>query len=299
MARALVLGGEPEDEPLSGDVVVVVPCFNEAQRLDVARFEGLARCPGVSLLFVDDGSKDSTGTLLTSLAARCPRVDALHLAANVGKGEAVRVGMREALDRPSTSVVAYYDADMAAPPAELLRVLAVVRGASDVDVALASRVALLGRRIERSRWRHYQGRLFASAASAVLRAPIYDTQCGLKVMRATPALRCALDAPFSSRWAFDVELLQRLFLHSNGSPLQIVEVPLMEWRDVSGSQLSAVARGRAFVDVLAMGWREQVWRHRTGPQIAKYSSANTTERPVHSCSPISSTDVSGGADLAG
>jgi hypothetical protein len=39
---------------------------------------------------------------------------------------------------------------------------------------------------------------------------VYDTQCGAKLFRRTPALAAALERPFRSRWAFDVELLGRL-----------------------------------------------------------------------------------------
>ena len=35
--------------------VLVVPCFNEEERLDVARFVELSRAPDLTLLFVDDG----------------------------------------------------------------------------------------------------------------------------------------------------------------------------------------------------------------------------------------------------
>jgi glycosyltransferase involved in cell wall biosynthesis len=153
----------------------------------------------------------------------------------------------------SADVVAYLDADLASPPSEMLRLLDVIGDDDRVDFAMGSRVALLGTNIERSRLRHYQGRIFATLASLVLGLPVYDTQCGLKAIRTTPALYTALATPFRSRWVFDVELIARMM--DAPSPLEadrIREVPLEEWRDVGDSRLSVVARFRSVYDLLTV-----------------------------------------------
>ena len=153
--------------------------------------------------------------------------------------------MREALGR-GAGLVGYLDADLSTPPGELFR----LRAAFDrpgVEAVLGARVALLGTDIERSAARHYLGRVFASLASLILRARVYDTQCGAKLFRASPALEAALAAPFLSRWAFDVELLGRLLTGNDqvpGLPLSaVVEVPLTTWHDVKGSKLGRAGHG--------------------------------------------------------
>ena len=125
-----------------------------------------------------------------------------------------------------------------------------------VAVVMGARVALLGTAIQRRALRHYLGRLFATAASIILGLPVYDTQCGAKFFRDTPALRGALTGPFSSRWAFDVELIGRLLRGDGGAaPLgaaDFVEIPLRCWTDVPGSKVSSVQMMRAACDLVAV-----------------------------------------------
>ncbi len=229
-------------------VAIVVPCFDEAIRFDVDAFVTLAGKVD-ALLLVDDGSTDGTPDRLEAVRERAGgHVTVLRLARNAGKAEAVRAGFGAALDG-GASITGYFDADLATPVDELLRLVDVLHRDPSRDVVLASRVGLLGHAIERRLSRHYLGRLYATAASVTLGVPVYDTQCGAKVFRDTPALRAALATPFADQWAFDVELLARL-LHPAGGALPvaadaIVEVPLRAWRDVAGSKLRPVASLRA------------------------------------------------------
>jgi dolichyl-phosphate beta-glucosyltransferase len=234
-------------------LTVVVPCYNEADRLDgaplIAFVDGR---PDASLVFVDDGSKDRTREVLEGLAAERPgRIVAVSLPENRGKAEAVRHGLQQAL-AARADVVGYLDADLSTPPGELPRLLEAL-GRPGVDVAIGARVALLGSDIHRSAVRHLLGRAFATAASLVLRAPVYDTQCGAKLFRATPVLAASLAEPFLSRWAFDVELLGRLLAGTPAvAPLPlsaIVEVPLGTWHDVGGSKLNALGMAHSLKDL--------------------------------------------------
>jgi dolichyl-phosphate beta-glucosyltransferase len=238
-------------------LTVVIPCYNEAQRLDAGPLLQFATAgAGAALLFVNDGSTDDTGAVLADLAAQHPdRVRVLTMEANSGKAEAVRRGMRDALDGGAT-VVGYLDADLSTPPDELTRIGAAL-ARPGVEVAVGARVALLGTDIERNAMRHYLGRVFASLASVILQARIYDTQCGAKLFRATPVLAAALSERFISRWAFDIELLGRMLAGAGGlAPLPldaIVEVPLQTWHDVKGSKLTPVAMGRTLLELGRIG----------------------------------------------
>lgn len=222
---------------------VVVPCFNEADRLREDAIVELLRHADV--LLVDDGSSDATPQLLARLATAHPRVSVHTLAKNSGKAEAVRQGLLAALVG-GADVVAFADADFATPPAEVARLLAVCVE-QHRPVVIGSRVDLLGHHIDRNEFRHYTGRLFATITSIVLGFDVYDTQCGAKVFSASPVLRDALAEPFLGRWSFDVELLGRLAApHGTDG---FLEVPLQEWREVGGSKLGAMGSVRATAEL--------------------------------------------------
>src|SRR6185436_46155 len=73
---------------------IVIPCYNEAGRLDREAFSRFASCNDVDFLFVDDGSTDDTRQTLNALTESLPdRIKVLALQRNVGKAEAVHRGL--------------------------------------------------------------------------------------------------------------------------------------------------------------------------------------------------------------
>jgi dolichyl-phosphate beta-glucosyltransferase len=228
---------------------IVIPCYNEAARLDREAFEAaMTAWDSPIFVFVDDGSTDSTRLVLEAMRQRMEgRCRVLALPRNRGKAEAVRHGLKIALAEGATRV-GYWDADLATPLGTIEEFGRELDEHPEIDVVIGSRVKMLGRKIRRSAFRHYIGRVYATVASLVLRMPVYDTQCGAKLFRRSHALERALAAPFRSRWAFDVELLQRLQVQWRHTGAQrIVEIPLREWRDVGESKVSLVSGARAYL----------------------------------------------------
>ncbi len=243
--------------------IVVIPCYNEAMRLRVDAFAAFFEDPqnaAIDLLFVNDGSRDATLSVLQSLQARFPtRTAILNQPVNRGKAEAVRVGMLHALAQPGCTVTGFWDADLATPLAQIHDLAAVLDLYPHLTMVFGARVRLLGRDIHRQPLRHYLGRTFATAASNLLRLPIYDTQCGAKLFRATPELSTVLAEPFLSRWIFDVEILARFMALHRTDPAemctQIYEYPLPSWYDVAGSKVQPVDFFRAFGELLRIQQR--------------------------------------------
>jgi len=237
--------------------VVVVPCYNEASRLDSRAFATF-RMNGhwVEFLFVNDGSTDATGEVLRQLECAYPDTIRVHeQPQNQGKAEAVRVGMLAAL-ATDADFVGFWDADLATPLSALPRFLETLQDRPSIDAVLGSRVKLLGRTIERYAWRHYLGRVFATLVSQLLRLAVYDTQCGAKMFRANETLRRVLAEPFRTHWLFDVEILARMIGASPtgtaGVVARLYELPLDEWRDVKGSKLTRGAYARAAASIVSL-----------------------------------------------
>jgi len=171
-----------------------------------------------------------------------------------GKAEAVRAGLREAFAR-GHDYVGWWDADLATPLAEIARFVAALEAAPEREIVLGARIRMLGREIERSALRHAAGRVFAAAAAQALGLPVYDTQCGAKLLRGTPALAALFEEPFASGWVFDVELLARLIRErrrQGGRPAAeaLLEVPLLAWHDVPGSKVRPSDFVRGLLELL-------------------------------------------------
>lgn len=157
-----------------------------------------------------------------------PNVHFHQLSVNEGKGAAVYSGWN--LDFES-EWLGLLDADGSIPPHEVVRLLGVLDGKNAHDALFCARCKILGRTVQRSWFRHLGGRLFATFVCVATGIPVYDSQCGFKLVR-----RECYDAIKSrlreKRFAFDVELLVAL----TESGANVIEFPV-DWFDVPGSKV--------------------------------------------------------------
>src|SRR5262245_47664446 len=120
------------------DLTIVIPCFNESDSIPVLHDEltpvvaALRRDHTVEVLFVDDGSTDSTGDLLVSAFASDADVRVVRHDRNRGLGAALRTGYRHARGR----IVVTADSD-ATYPFQLIPSL-LERLQSGVDIVTGS-----------------------------------------------------------------------------------------------------------------------------------------------------------------
>ena len=149
-------------------VEITIPCYNEESRFPMQEYVDFVSTQqstsyGVRFLFVNDGSTDNTLDLLQQLSSRFPKhFRVLDLIDNVGKAEAVRLGMLESLKAAQSSstkndksnshtpdFVGFWDGDLATPLDEIDNFLLIFTHQVNIEMVLGSRVALLGRNISR------------------------------------------------------------------------------------------------------------------------------------------------------
>jgi glycosyltransferase involved in cell wall biosynthesis len=233
-------------------LTLVVPCYNEEKRLDADAFRNASvEGHAIRFLFVNDGSRDGTLSLLESLRESDPaRFAILNLDRNRGKAEAVRRGFLAAMEQPP-AYLGFWDADLATPLSELAGFLAILEARPEIEIVIGARVRLLGRQISRRPSRHYFGRVGATLISSTLGLAVYDTQCGAKVFRVTDTLRSVFANPFLSRWIFDVEIIARYVerLGRNATAAAMYELPVQRWHDVTGSKVKSHDFLRALHDL--------------------------------------------------
>jgi dolichyl-phosphate beta-glucosyltransferase len=221
---------------------VVVPAFNEAQRLppSLLQIVEYLRQRGVDyeIVVVDDGSTDGTPAvaeaILTPLGAR-GRV--LRNPRNLGKGASVRRGMLAARG----ARVLFSDADLSTPIEEVEKLeRALDEGAG---VAIGSRAVDRALVEQRQSWpRDVVGRCFNFVVRAFAVRGIQDTQCGFKLFAGEVVAPIFARARID-RFGFDVEVLtlaQRL-------GIAIAEVPV-RWRNNPDSRVTLAQGARAFLD---------------------------------------------------
>lgn len=112
--------------------VLVIPAWNEAERLPRVLAEVAREAPGFECVVVDDGSLDATARVAEAAGARV-----LRHPFNLGYGAALQTGYRYALARRA-SLVVQMDADGQHDAAQIERIAAPVRR-GECDLCIGSR----------------------------------------------------------------------------------------------------------------------------------------------------------------
>ena len=231
---------------------IILPAYNEAARI-LPYLRSITsymqdRGQPYEVLVVDDGSTDTTISVVETLASSVPEIQLLRAPWRRGKGAAVRRGMQAAVGR----LQLFADADGATPIQELTRLeQALVSGA---DVAIGSRALasqLPGYTVQTRWYRTILTSLFNSVVRRSSLRGITDTQCGFKLFRQSVAADL-FEVSSIDGYGFDLELLY--VAQQRG--YRIAEIPV-NWSHQPNSKF------RVFRDVFAM-LREMALIRRNG-----------------------------------
>jgi dolichol-phosphate mannosyltransferase len=200
--------------------LVILPTYNEAQMIQSAIDEVLAKAPGVDVLIVDDGSPDGTAEKVKGHSAFKKRLHIIERSGKAGLGSAYRVAFKWALENGYDSVVEM-DADLSHDPSDVPRLLAAL--SEGADMAVGSRY-LNGVRI--LNWP--QSRLLISTfggwyARSLTGLPLTDPTSGFKAIRRRVLEDLDWGKFTAQGYGFQVEL--HFFAWQAGC--KIVEVPIV------------------------------------------------------------------------
>jgi ubiquinone/menaquinone biosynthesis C-methylase UbiE len=221
LANFLVARPAPRAEEMEDlTVSVIVPARNEEGNVPAIldRIPEMGR--GTEIVFVEGHSKDGTWAAIQQEIAARPhlRTQAFQQTGK-GKGDAVRLGFREA----SGDVLMILDADLTVPPEDLPRFYEVIRSGQGEFVNGVRLVYPMEK--DAMRFANLLGNKFFSLAfSWLLGQPIKDTLCGTKVLRKDDYEQLAANRSYFGD--FDPFGDFDLLFGAAKLNLQLVEVPI-------------------------------------------------------------------------
>jgi len=227
---------------------LVVPAYNEENRLSTPLphvFEYLrSKFLSFEVLYVDDGSQDSTCARLEEASLKYSELRVLKHDRNYGKGRAIRTG----LDAARGEIILFSDADFSTPIEETETFIRILE--TGFDIAIGSR-AVPGSNVEihQSMFREFTGKMGNAVVRALLLLPFHDTQCGFKMFRAQ-SVRNILPFLTIDGFAFDIEIL----VVAMAQQMRIKEVPVT-WRNVLDSKVKMIHTVQVLADVLNIRYR--------------------------------------------
>ncbi len=216
---------------------IVIPAYNEAERIIPTIGAIASYVCGLDypweMLIADDGSKDDTVVLCTSLGLA--NLHVLIAEQNGGKGSAVRRGVLAALG----ARILFADADNSTPIEELSNLMR--RMDEGYDVVVGSRAAGGAEEAHRSLVRRTMSNTLRAMIRPVLNMDIKDTQCGFKLFTREAAQKL-FGAQTIMGFSFDLEILY--LAHKYG--YSVAEQPVT-WIDAPGSKVDKMKEIRRFL----------------------------------------------------
>lgn len=244
-------------------LTILIPAYNEANRLaaTLRRIEEHCRASlkePYEIVVVDDGSTDSTVSLVEEMKSHYPVLRVHHYEKNQGKGFALQTGMNLARGR----FILFSDADLSTPIEEMQAFLAKLNEGQHVAIATRKKT---GANILKHQpfWRESLGKGFTWLSNCILGLNFSDLTCGFKAFEAA-AGKDIFSRQRIRGWAYDSEIL---FL-AKRSGYDVCEIPVT-WINSPESKVRPIpAAFSALFSLFQIRWN---WF--TG----KYAKVNSSE----------------------
>jgi hypothetical protein len=225
-------------------VSVIVPCHNEEGNVA----ECARRVPnmgaGTEIIFVDDGSTDSTRQAALAAMEQDPRVRLVAYETNHGKANAVRAGF----DAARNDVLMILDADMTVAPEDLPKFLTPLQ-AGTAEFVNGTRLVYPMEGEAMPTMNFLGNKAFCLLVSWVLRQRVSDTLCGTKALLRRDYAAMPLSG--GDRWG-DFDLL----FGAARQKLRILEIPIHYHERIAGeSKMNVRREGPQFLRACLSGWR--------------------------------------------
>jgi hypothetical protein len=226
--------------PGKGEVLIVVPAFNEAESIATTLGEIARECPWADVVVINDGSWDATAAIAGRFG-----YPVLSLPFNLGIGGAVQTGFQYAMLHDYV-VVVQVDGDGQHPAGEVARLAAGVLSGEN-DILIGSRFLTPGA-YQQTFWRGLGGRILARFISVVTRRRITDPTSGLRAYSREAVSYLAREYPYDYP---EPEVL--VYLGRKGFRVSEIAVG-MRARRAGASSLSALGPAKyMFKTMLAIG----------------------------------------------
>ena len=233
------------------DVSVVMPAFNESERILTAVQRVLAQDFVHDLIVVDDGSQDGTPELAESVNDN--RVRVMRQPLNRGKGAALRTGFTAA----QAPFVAVHDADLEYDPSDISRLLPPLRDGR-ADVVYGSR--FIGNQEHRVLyfWHSVGNRILTTCSNMMTNMNLTDMETCTKV--------------------FERKVLQTLDLKEDRFGFEPEVTAKVAARGCRIYEVGVSYSGRTYAEGKKIGWRDGL---RALYVIGRYSRVGRSVVPNH------------------
>ena len=219
------------------DLSIIFPVFNEEKRLKktlplLKKFLRENQKKNVEIIFVSDGSSDSTNTLINKFIisnSRKFKIRLIKYPNNIGKGYAIKTGVLNSKNK----WILICDIDFSVHPNQFLK----WKKTGKIDQNYTSYFGSREHKssiIKTSKLRVILGFFFKRIIKLLFDISLSDTQCGFKVFNKSYSQKIFSELK-SYRFAFDIELT--LLLKKNN--VKIKELPLY-WSHKSGSKMKLI-----------------------------------------------------------